>query len=554
VTSSAHLRPLLVTTAVVATVLGLAATWYYAAHDLTLSHYDAKAHLVVARRIFDSLTPGWRQIGAVWLPLPHVLNALPVQVDAWYQYGTSGVAISLVSFVTAAVALVWYVHRVTGAVPAAIVSAAVFLLQPDLLYLQATPMTEPLLLGLTVLGVALLARWTSTGGTGATWPPGLVLALACLTRYEAWPVTAAALAVALLLLGSGLPAAGWGVRSLDDRLRGQVSRPPAAVPGRDAARMHRWRVATTRLIPVALWPLGAFLGFLVLSKATVGEWLVTGGFYVAENPADNRPLLALQQVGWGLGRIAGWPATWLAACGVLTTLWMGIRHRRRRDWWFALALIGTAALPFYAFVSGHPFRIRYMVPLIAAAAACVGLLVAALPRRLQWAAALVVLLMLGLDRRPLGLTSPMVAEAQWDRANQRERRTVTACLLDEWRGEPILVSMGSLAHYMQEMSRDGFVLRHFVHEGVGELWFACLEHPGRHVDWLLIEERAEGGDLFSARASADPHYLDDFERRCEGGGVALYGRRRQGVASPSRLSQDLTPQPAAGRPDPTAGG
>ena len=48
---------------------------------LSLSHYDAKAHLVVARRIFDSLTPSWEQIGAVWLPLPHVLNALPVQID-----------------------------------------------------------------------------------------------------------------------------------------------------------------------------------------------------------------------------------------------------------------------------------------------------------------------------------------------------------------------------------------------------------------------------------------------------------------------------------------
>lgn len=509
-----------------ATLLGLAATWYYAAHDLTLSHYDAKAHLVVARRIFDSLTPGWRQIGAVWLPLPHVLNALPVQVDAWYRFGTSGVAISLVSFVTAAVGLVWYVQRVTGAVPAAVVTAAVFLLQPDLLYLQATPMTEPLLLGLTVLGVALLARWAAAGGTSAAWAPGLVLALACLTRYEAWPVTAAALGVAALVLGSGLAGAGCGVRSLDVRLRGQVSEALATVPGQDAPASRRWGVALGRVARVGLWPLGAFVGFLVLSKATVGDWLVTGGFYVAENPADGRPLIALQQVGWGLGRIAGWPATWLAAVGVVTTLWMGVRDRRRLDWWFALALIGTAALPFYAFASGHPFRIRYMIPLIAAAAACVGLLVAALPRRVQWVGALCVLVALGVDRRPLGLTSPMVAEAQWDRANQAERRKVTACLLREWRGEPILVSMGSLAHYMQEMSRDGFVLRHFIHEGVGELWYACLEHPARHVDWLLIEERAEGGDLFSARVAKDSHYLDGFERRCEGGGVALYGRAR----------------------------
>lgn len=498
-TRSDHLRFLLAATAIAAALLGLAAVWYYAAHDLTLSHYDAKAHLVVARRIFDSLTPGWRQIGAVWLPLPHVLNALPVQVDAWYQYGTSGVAISVVSFVVAAVMLVWLVHRTTGVLAAAVATAIAFLVQPDLLYLQATPMTEPLLLALTIAGVAMLAHWTLEGGTGPRWPVGLVLALACLTRYEAWPVTAAALVLALgLTLGSGLAPNWW----------------------------QKLPSALARIVPIALWPLGAFLGFLVLSKATVGAWLVTGGFYVADNPADGRPLIALQQVGWGVGRIAGWPVAWLGAAGALAALWNGARHPERRAWWFALALAGCAALPFYAFVSGHPFRIRYMVPLVAAAAAGTGLLVAAVPRRARWPLVAVILALVVVDRRPLGLTSPMVAEAQWDRANQAARRDVTACLVREWHGEPILVSMGALAHYMQELSRDGFVLRHFVHEGIGELWFEFIARPERHAQFVLVEERAEGGDLFAQRQDADPTYLAAYDRTCEGGGVALYVRRR----------------------------
>ena len=50
-------------------------------------------------------------------------------------------------------------------------------------------------------------------------------------------------------------------------------------------------------------------------------------------------------------------------------------QKERQAEWFALALAGCAALPFYAFVSGHPFRIRYMILLITAAAACIGLLV-----------------------------------------------------------------------------------------------------------------------------------------------------------------------------------
>ena len=83
----------------------LATAWHYDAAGLALSHYDAKGHLVVARRIFDSLTPGWRQIGAVWLPLPHLLNALPSQVDAWYRTGASAILLSMACFVFTSVTL-----------------------------------------------------------------------------------------------------------------------------------------------------------------------------------------------------------------------------------------------------------------------------------------------------------------------------------------------------------------------------------------------------------------------------------------------------------------
>lgn len=481
-----------VVAAVCALVLGALATWYYANQDLTLSHYDAKAHLVVARRILDSLTPGWRQIGAVWLPLPHVLNALPVQVDAWYRTGASGVAISMLSFAAAAASLTWLVFRLSGSQPAAFAALAVFLYQPDLLYLQATPMTEPLLLGLTVTGIALLYRWTASGGTAAAWPAGLTLALACLTRYEAWPMTAAAGGVAWLTLWrNGVPLAA----------------------------------ATRAAMRVGVWPIGALLLFLVLSKATVGEWLVTGGFYEPNNPAYEQPLQALIQVGWGLGRVGGWPVAWAGAVAAGVVLLNGLVYRQRQAWWFALALAGCAALPYYAFVSGHPFRIRYMILLITAAAAVIGLLVSLLPRKAHAFATLAVVGILGYDRQPLGLTSPMVAEAQWDRQNQAERRDVTACLVERWRGEPILVSMGSLAHYMQETSRDGFAIRHYIHEGVGEIWYEALKSPKRHAAFVLVEEKAEGGDQLYRMAESDPAFLDGYVRACEGGGVALYVRR-----------------------------
>ena len=62
-------------------------------------------------RIIDSITPGWQQVGAVWLPLPHVLNALPAQIDAFYRTGASAVAISIASFAISTAAIAWIVAR-----------------------------------------------------------------------------------------------------------------------------------------------------------------------------------------------------------------------------------------------------------------------------------------------------------------------------------------------------------------------------------------------------------------------------------------------------------
>jgi len=125
----------------------------------------------------------------------------------------------------------------------------------------------------------------------------------------------------------------------------------------------------------------------------------------------------------------------------------------------------------------------------------------------------------------------MVVEAQWDRPNLSERARVTACLgapgsRDE-SGAKIMASMGSLGHYMQEASRAGFRIRDFLHEGNGDLWLAALDGPRPFAKWILIEEKAQGGDLLALRAREHPHFLDGYARVCDGAGLAVY-RRAEG--------------------------
>ena len=63
------------------------------------------------------------------------------------------------SFALACYAIAHLVLRVTGSRVAAAIAVAMFALDPDVLYLQSTPMTEPLLFGLVLLSISLVYDW-----------------------------------------------------------------------------------------------------------------------------------------------------------------------------------------------------------------------------------------------------------------------------------------------------------------------------------------------------------------------------------------------------------
>lgn len=494
-------------------LMGTAAALTYSQRGLTLSHYDAKAHLVVARRVLDSLTPEYSQIGAVWLPLPHLLNLLPVQIDWMYRTGASGVAISVVSFALACYAIARLVLRVTGSRAAATIAVAMFALDPNVLYLQSTPMTEPLLFGLLLLSIDLVYAWVEAlpsvaqdfhpvqpahdrtealchqAPQQARAKAGWCLVLACLTRYEAWPVTAAVLVLATVAL--------WrrGLSSV------------AALK------------ATAQL---AMYPVLAIVAFFFHSWFTTGAWFVTGGFYVPDNLASGNMWAAFMTVVYGMRRLIGTPFVLLALVGVLSALVRGLWRAEHAASLVVLALVALMALPAYAFFNGHPFRMRYMVAPCVGAAVLAGIALGMLKGRWRLAAAAVTAVWLIATVKPLNAHAPMVEEAQWDVPFSRGRQNVTKCLMREYHGERILASMGSLAHYMQELSHAGINIRDFVHEGTLPYWQESIEAPQGRVGWILIEERAEGGDMLATRVRESSAFTTGFVRVCADGGVALY--------------------------------
>jgi hypothetical protein len=300
----------------------------------------------------------------------------------------------------------------------------------------------------------------------------------------------------------------------------------------DCRRGEAWR-GLERGARLAVWPVAALLLFVVNSRMTTGHWFVTGGFYVPDPLYETRLDRALVAVWWGVHQLSGYVVETLGICGALGLAAGALRDRHRVDRLIPLALLAAAALPVYAFFEGHPFRIRYMVPEVAACALFAGLAVGLLDRRPRSAVwgrvipvlAATLLLVSAMWEAPPFRPSPMLAEARWDQPASEGRRQVTACLRAFAPGQKILASMGSLAHYMHELSTEGFDLVDFIHEGNGVIWEMALETgPAPHAAWMLVEEESEGGDVLARRLRSSGSFGRGMTRVCGGGGVALYRR------------------------------
>ena len=473
-----------------ALVVGGAAAAFYADAQLTLSHYDARAHLVVARRIFDSLTPGWRQLGAVWLPLPHLVDALPVSSDWGYRTGYPVVGVSVIALSAGLAALAGYLLTTTQSRSAALAAPALIVLNPNVLYLQSTPMTEPLLFGLSLVSLAAVGRYLREPTARREMLAGAALSALTLTRYEGWCV-----AGMLVIL------AAWA----------------------------RWRAAQPRPWGLAPYVVVSILLFLCLGRSATGQWFVSSGFFVPDNPAFHDPVETSRQVLRSLRELSS-PVVLIGAVVGLVMMGPMIVRRHAAHAVLPLALAATAALPWVAFFAGHPHRVRYMVPLVVAASVLASLAIARLPKYVRPAVAALIVVLSCVERPPLDATAPMVVEAQWETPFRVQREAITDYLSGTHDGTPILASMGSLGHYMQESAEAGFDLRDFVHEGNGDLWQAATRSPRRYVNWILTEERAEGGDMLAGLARQDPTFLEGFSRVAEGGGLVLYHREQRPAA------------------------
>ena len=172
---------------------------------------DAVAHMNIARRVLDSRTPGLLQLGTVWLPLPHLLMIPFVMSNGAWQSGLGGSLPSMAAYVISVLGIFRLVRTVfgtegTGRITAWL-AAAIYGLNPNLLYLQSTAMTETLYLAFFLWSLVYFteflqdrqeAEWNAQTNR-SLWKCGACLLAACLTRYDGWFVAAVLGGIVILL-------------------------------------------------------------------------------------------------------------------------------------------------------------------------------------------------------------------------------------------------------------------------------------------------------------------------------------------------------------------
>ena len=159
---------------------------YYLNNEIGLKYNDARSHLDIGRRVVEGLKPGLAQLGSVWLPLNHVLMIPLVWNDWAWHSGFAGAFWNMLSFVATGYFIYKFLEKLNIGVLGRFFGVIVFAANLNILYLQSTAMTEPLLLATMTAGCYYLLLWSEDEKIINLVKSSFWIMLSTLVRYDGW--------------------------------------------------------------------------------------------------------------------------------------------------------------------------------------------------------------------------------------------------------------------------------------------------------------------------------------------------------------------------------
>lgn len=459
--------------AAAAGVVSTLAWFYFHQSGGILAYQDAISHMEIARRVVDSPTTGFGQLGGVWLPLPHLLMLPFIWSNGLYYSGLAGSLVSMGSFVAASVLLYKIVLDLTDGRVAALVGSLVFVLNPGVLYLQSTPMTELLMFACMLGTVYGVQRWLRTDDFRYLLGAGAAAFFGTLTRYEVW--------VLLLTTVTLLILVGWRKRYGRVKVEGVA----LAFMFFGAAGILGWLGWNQVIFGNALnWQDGQY--------AKPSLWVGSG------DKAVGHWLTAIETYWYAVVDDLGLPVVCILIAGLVVLL---LARRQVTPMLPALSLL--VMFPFFvlALESGQRplhvlqldsdlYNVRFGLLMILPAAIFAGCL-AGLPQR-RWVVAAVTAGIVAIAgwQSAWGLLHPKTKIAvlqepvRWQRTGARAQDHAAFFLHRRYTGGKILAQFFSNEDLL---FRARIALRANIYEGSYRQWLPALAQPSAHgIRWIVM--------------------------------------------------------------------
>ena len=486
---------------------------------LTTAYNDAMSHLNVSRLVVDNLQPGLSQMGSVWLPLSHFLFLPFIWNDWMWQTGIAGSIVSMVAFVLSAIGIYRIVSELTTHRWASVAGAAAFALNLNALYLQATPLTEPVYLVFFIFSCLYLVKYFKTGRMQYLLPASFFTAGQILVRYDGWFV-AGIMGMLLLyhelyikrtplgktvgnLVLYGFPVLfaalfwlGWNLILFQD--------PLYSFTGPYSARAQQEVIASQgglitkgdpiKAAAVFILDMKANIGWAVLLLGTIG-WIL----YVAQGHALYRRLRVLVLA--ALASIVGFN---------VLALYLGfsIINLPELNWNPSNDPAGTL------------FNVRYGILALPLTAVGVGLL--ATRHRIFPALLLLCVVAQAYAMSHSGIitiddgTKGSSAFVNQDVARHLKERV-----------QPNDTVVMSTSSFNAVAYQSGLPLKQFIHEGVSRRWKDAIASPDRHAEWVVMANGKVGDPVYgSLVVNESSAFLKYYQLSFAGAHANVYERKR----------------------------
>jgi len=189
----------LTATILVAYIVSISAFWYFFQKHQIVLYGDTYAHMLIVRRVFDNTTPGLAQLGGVWLPLPHLVILPFIWNDYLWRTGIAGSLPSMICYLISAIYLFLAARRLTKDSRASFIGTLVFILNPNVLYLQSTALSEIVLIATLTASSYYFLAWAQDDKLNNLILAALATFLATLARYDGWALFLAMVALMIVI-------------------------------------------------------------------------------------------------------------------------------------------------------------------------------------------------------------------------------------------------------------------------------------------------------------------------------------------------------------------